>query len=150
MRSNTVKRLLAMLLVLCMVIPMLPASWFTQASAANNVTLYFNNSSAVGWGDVYCYVWDANGNLPLGAWPGTKMERAEHYLHKIVVSANSGIGFIFSDNLSGQTSDLILDASQIKSGYSFYVDGYSTEVKACRFPTENNGKVTFTYENATI
>jgi hypothetical protein len=45
MKFNSVKRLLAMLLVLCMVVPMLPASWFTQTKAAGTVPAYTESNS---------------------------------------------------------------------------------------------------------
>ena len=82
MRSNTAKRLLAMLLVLCMVIPMLPASWFDRVSAVNSVDIYFKNS--VGCGNVYGYAWQED-TLLTGAWPGTQLSPDENGLYKLTV-----------------------------------------------------------------
>ena len=53
------------------------ASAMTITAQQTPVTIRFDNTK--GWGDVYLYVWKANGSdqTPLGSWPGVKLTMDE-------------------------------------------------------------------------
>ena len=60
------------------------------------------------WGGIInCYIWDAKGNKPLGAWPGSGMVNLGAGNYKITFNDDySGYNFIFNDGSGSQTSDL--------------------------------------------
>ncbi len=77
--------------------------------------IYFENSAS--WSSVYCYIWDANKNGVLGAWPGkaitTKTSDGKYYKVAVSESANA-IGVIFNPGgESGKTGDLTYKANEI-------------------------------------
>lgn len=74
-------------------------------------TVYFDNSA--NWDNVYCYVWNDNGDQLLGSWPGTKLiETTREGYYKLTIDAEGYDNLIFNNGSGTQTADLkIADAA---------------------------------------
>ena len=112
-RQGTWKKLVSIFLVLCMVVPMRPATQLTANAAAGEVTVKAHFKNTENWSDVGIYTW-GDGN-PGGAWPGTKINENEEYAGwyscEIVKDSTTKLNYIFNGS-GGQTIDLALEASQ--------------------------------------
>ncbi len=67
--------------------------------------VYFTNPN--NWSKVNAYVWDASGNLVLGAWPGTPVQKDPTTGYYIVTGVEPGQNIIFNNGTS-QTGDLAI------------------------------------------
>ncbi len=98
MRTQAIsKRILSLILALMLVLGMIPVF----ASAADTITIYFDNTAK--WGKVNAYCWDAGGKA-MSTWPGTGMTLVEGNIYSIEVPSNY-VNIIFN-NGSSQTKDL--------------------------------------------
>ena len=144
------KRLLSLLMALILMLSILPALPLTTASAAQSITVYFKDAD--GWGAVYGYVWDANGNKLLGDWPGKQLTKGSNGLYALTVdftpSSSNQFNFIFNNNAGSQTDDLTLSYAQLTSGDTYWVNGGSGTPAKLAPPTVDGSKVTFTYEGS--
>ena len=68
--------------------------------------VYFTNPN--NWSQVNAYVWDANENLILGAWPGTPVQKDPTTGYYIVTGVEPGQNIIFSNGNGSQTGDLAI------------------------------------------
>ena len=140
-------RLMSLLLAFVLVLALVPV----PAQAAQTVKVYFRNADS--WGDVYGYVWDAEGNNLLGGWPGKKLSQDSstglYVLEADYTPTSSGkFNFIFNNNAGAQTADLNLSYTQLTSGQQYWVNGGSGTPNVYALPTVSNGKVTFVYEGS--
>ena len=76
-KRSSMKRFVAYLLAVCMVLSSLCLTDIrtVEAAATDSTTVYFYN--AYGWEKVGAYVYGASTDDPLGGWPGTEMEADE-------------------------------------------------------------------------
>lgn len=79
-------------------------AYFVQADTYT-FTVQLKNAACAGYEDVYLYAWDANGNILLGDWPGTKIE--EPYLYKFVNSPAVNIIWNDGGKHNKQTDDIL-------------------------------------------
>ncbi len=146
--TNGRKTFVSLLLVFAMLLAMLPMIPMVTGSAATTqtATIYFKDTD--GWGSVYGYVWNDDGDLLMGAWPGTQLSKNADGLYglKVQVPSGSGINFIFNNKVS-QTGDLALTAAQV--GETYWVSGASGVPTKYRLPSVSGSKITFTYESST-
>lgn len=95
------------MLSLCMLLTAL-CTLSAPVNAAESTTIYFLNAS--GWSDVYGYVWNDNGDEPLGGWPGTRLTSAEEIganWYKTEISLGSNFHFISNNNAGTQFDSYI-------------------------------------------
>ena len=139
------KRFLSLVLVMALLLSLVPVFAAPQVQAATTATVYFKNTD--GWGSVYGYAWDADGNPILGTWPGTPLSPNGNGLYELTVSCSGGLNFIFNSGSGAQTGDLYLSESALTSD-SWWVNGGSGTPQRFAPPTAVNGKVTFTYNGS--
>ena len=120
MRTHAIsKRVLSLMLALMLVLGMIPVF----ASAADTVTIYFDNTAK--WSKVNAYCWDASGFM--SKWPGTSMTLVEGTIYSIEVPTNF-VNIIFN-NGSTQTKDLKIPTDG-KNLFTYSSLSWSTYVPA--------------------
>ncbi len=97
--ANHFKRILAMVLCVCMVLGMAPLSALAAEENAT-VTLYFNNTA--NWSTVNIYYW--SGNTGMTTWPGDAMSDQGDGIWAFDVPADAT--YVIFNNGSVQTGDL--------------------------------------------
>jgi pullulanase len=152
-RIKASSRIISLCLVLAMLLALVPAFPIAaNAVTTYNVKVYFKDTA--GWGSVAGYVWNGTGSNLLGDWPGKVLSYDSNtncYLLECsyTVGTNTAFNFIFNNNNQGaQTADLKLTNSQLASCQTWWVNGPSAQPTQVSLPVNNNGKVTFTYTNA--
>ena len=117
-------------------------------SAEEYKTVYFNNN--VGWNEVYCFLWDNNGNHN-SSWPGEKMDNIGNNVWSYSIK-NDAVNIIFGNGGYGdgnQTDDLILPGDgyiydSAAKEWSFYRSApkiSSNIVSGCEFKDTLNIKI---------
>ena len=69
-------------------------------------TLHYYNSD--NWANVYVYEWTVD---PRVAWPGTKLEVVDGWVHYELSYNPTGYNYIFNDGSSKQTSDMVYNGN---------------------------------------
>ena len=127
------KKLIAMAIVLCMVIGMIPMI----AMAADTKTIYFDNSLK-NWSEVNVYYWGGTSTV---LWPGVAMTKIDNTTWSYEVPGDATK--IIFNNGSTQTSDLEIptDGKNMCNGESWTVRGSSEGY-------EEIPKITVYYDNS--
>ena len=134
------KRILALLVSLCLLMSMMPAM-VIGAAAAGTTTIYYDNSGS-NWSNVYVYTWNSNGDCT-GSWPGVAMTHVEGSIYSYDVPADA-VNIIFNANDGNQTTDLTIptDGKNLFNGSSWSVYGAEVSYMTPEVVAEYLAKVT--------
>ncbi|HEM4185837.1 TPA: starch-binding protein [Streptococcus suis] len=103
---------------------------------ASQTTIRFENPDK--WTDVFVYMYNAKGEKLLGAWPGTKMEKAGTGLFAITLPTSyetEGVKVLFSNNKGAQYPQSV--GFEFKSGGTYSKDGLVPEQPTSEFKEES-------------